>query len=162
MPTGPTGRPQQWRARLRPWSATATVDLESAPGVTEVARALLPEYADPDVGCKQTVRAEYDEDGFRAAALTAMVIAGSAPEFVEVEVDHVELDLTGPHAVVAIARGGAWEGIPLVSAWVSEGERRRQPDTDWESLALLADIDADEAAGLRAHKQGRMRERGEL
>lgn len=30
----------------------------------------------------------------------------------EVEVTRVELD-RGPHVVVAIARGGAWEGAPL-------------------------------------------------
>ena len=23
-----------------------------------------------------------------------------------------------PHAVVAVARGGAWEGVPVVHAWV--------------------------------------------
>lgn len=161
LPMGPNGRRQQWRTWLRPWSASATVDLETAPGVDEVSRALLPEYENPDIGCKQTVRAEYDEDGFRAAAVTAMFAAGSAPEFVEIEVDHVEVDMTGPHAVVAIARGGAWESVPLVSAWVSEELGTASRDTDWESLALLADIDADEAAELRAYKQARMRERGE-
>lgn len=119
LPAGPNGRPQRWRSRLRPWSATATVDLESAPGVAEVSRALLPEYRDPEVGCLQSVRAEYDQDGFRAAVVTAAFMATGAPQFVEVEMDHVELDLTGPHAVVAIARGGAWEGVPLVSAWVT-------------------------------------------
>lgn len=33
--------------------------------------------------------------------------------------EHVELDLAGPHAAVAIAGGGGWERVPLVSAWVT-------------------------------------------
>lgn len=28
------------------------------------------------------------------------------------------LSFDRPHAVVALARGGAWEGVPVVHAWV--------------------------------------------
>jgi hypothetical protein len=33
----------------------------------------------------------------------------------------VDLTFDRPHAVVALARGGAWAGVPLVHAWV-DGE----------------------------------------
>ena len=36
------------------------------------------------------------------------------------------------------------------------------PDTDAESLELLGDTDPDEAEGLRAYKEARQRERGEI
>lgn len=132
LPGGPDGRPSQWGSRLRPWTASATLDLTTAPGVAEVADAILPEESDAEIGCAQAVRAEYDRDGFRAAAVTAMMLAGSAPDFETVEVEHVELDLTGPHAVVAIARGGAWEGIPLVSAWVTPDQDRPERTESFE------------------------------
>lgn len=38
---------------------------------------------------------------------------------------------------------------------------RTMPDTDWESLELLAETDPDEAAELMAYKSQRRRERGE-
>ena len=107
----------------------------------------------------QSVRAEYDADGFRAAALTALDRVGSAPSFEQVDVERVDLDFRAPHAVVAVARGGAWEGVPLVSAWVPGPNYR---DSDGEALELLAETDPDEAAALSAYKEARMRERGEL
>ncbi|CAM4056269.1 hypothetical protein [Janibacter anophelis] len=130
LPVGPDGRRSQWRSRLRPWTASATLDLTTAPGVAEVAHAILPDEPAADTECVQAVRAEYDKDGFRAAAVTAMMRAGSAPLFETVEVEHVELDLTGTHAVVAIARGGAWEGVPLVSAWVTPDQPRPERTRD--------------------------------
>ena len=36
------------------------------------------------------------------------------------------------------------------------------PDTDAESLELLSDTDPEEAEGLRAYKEARQRERGEI
>ena len=126
--------------------------------MSEVAAALTPEEPGAAAACLQTVRAEYDADGFRAAAVTAMDRVGSAPNFNRVEVERVDLDFQGPHAVVAVARGGAWEGVPLVSAWVG-GENRT--DSDWEALELLADTDPEQAGQLRAYKAERMRERGE-
>lgn len=71
----------------------------------------------------------------------------------------VDLDLRGSHAVVAVARGGAWEGVPLVSAWVPGPNYM---DSDGEALELLAETDPDEAAALSAYKEERMRERGEM
>lgn len=155
------GAVRRWRCRLRRWSAVETsIDFDDAPGLAEVARALVPDVEDPQFACVQSVRGEFDEDGFRAAAITAGVVLTGMPDLEEARVERVELDFSGAHAVVAIARGGAWEGIPLVSAWVAP-EQRARPDTDWESLELLADIDPDEAAELMAYKRQRMRERGE-
>lgn len=158
LPTDSFGRPQQWRSKLRKWTAQESLDLTEAPGVSEVAAALTPEEPGAAAVCLQTVRAEYDADGFRAAAVTVMDRVGSAPNFDRVEVERVDLDFRGPHAVVAVARGGAWEGVPLVSAWVG-GENRT--DSDWEALELLADTDPSEAEALRGYKAQQMRERCE-
>lgn len=119
LPTDDFGRYRLWRSRLRPWATEAALDLTEAPGVAEVARTALPDEPGAEVTCTQAVRAEYDADGFRAAAVTALMSRMSAPASTTITAERVELDLTGPHAVVAIARGGAWEGIPLVSAWVT-------------------------------------------
>lgn len=158
------GPVRRWSSRLRRWSAQETLDLIATPGLAEVARALLPEIADPGIECVQSVRGEFDEDGFRAAAITAVAMATGMPDFVETQVERVDLNFSRAHAVVAIARGGAWEGVPLVSAWVTPAlsrPSRTMPDSDWESLELLAEIDPQEAAELRSYKVQRMRERGE-
>ena len=47
------------------------------------------------------------------------------------EVEQVDLDFRGPHVAVALARGEAWDGLPLMSAWLG-GEIRT--DSDWEAL----------------------------
>lgn len=125
------GPVRRWSSRLRRWSAQETLDLTATPGLAEVPRALLPEIADPEVECVQSVRGEFDEDGFRAAAITAVAMVTGMPDFAEARVERVDLDFSRPHAVVAIARGGAWEGIPLVSAWVTP-EMSPDPDDEGE------------------------------
>lgn len=122
LPTDGVGRPRLWTSVVPRWSAEAMVDLGSAPGVAEVGAALTPEEPGAATSCLQVVRAEYDADGFRAAAVTAMHRMAAAPLVEPVEVQRVDLDFRGPHAVVAVARGGAWEGVPLVSAWVEGSE----------------------------------------
>ncbi|GAA8851402.1 hypothetical protein DUHN55_37640 [Helicobacter pylori] len=159
LPTDAWGRPQQWRSQVPAWSAQETLDLTEAPGVAEIVHAILPDEPGAATSCVQSVRAEYDTDGFRAAALTALDRVGSAPSFEQVDVERVDLDFRAPHAVVAVARGGAWEGVPLVSAWVPGPNFT---DTDSEALELLAETDPDEAAALSAYKEARMRERGEI
>ena len=42
-----------------------------------------------------------------------------APEFVERTISRVDLTFDRPHAVIAIARGGPWEGVPVFNAWVT-------------------------------------------
>ncbi len=127
-----------WRSRLPRWSATSSTDLTEAPGVAEAAEALARRVPGLDGGldCVQAARAEYDEDGFRAAAVTAMALAAGMPEMVGHTFTAVDLRFDRPHAVVAIARGGAWEGVPLVSCWVTpehpyQGERGDERADDW-------------------------------
>ncbi|QOK23981.1 hypothetical protein IGS73_06290 [Janibacter indicus] len=159
LPTDAEGQPQLWTSRLPVWSAQDSIDLGAAPGVAQVGSALTPEEPAAATDCRQVVRAEFDADGFKAAAVTAMARVGSAPEFVKARVRRVDLDLRGSHAVVAVARGGAWEGVPLVSAWVSGPNYM---DSDGEALELLAETDPDEAAALSAYKEAQMRQRGEI
>jgi hypothetical protein len=117
-----------WSSRLPAWRADARHDLTAAPGVAEVGRGvagLLPPEAlrdGIDLECVQAATASYDADGFRAAAITALSVrAAGMPSYVERRVRRIELGFDRPHAVVAVARGGAWEGVPLFHAWVTPG-----------------------------------------
>ncbi len=53
------------------------------------------------------------------AAVTALGIPTGVPDFVERTFRRVEITFDRPHAVIAIARGGPWEGVPIFSAWVT-------------------------------------------
>ena len=116
---------EMWEARLPAWSATTTHHLTDAPGVALVAepiKALLPE--DSGVRCVQSATATYDEEGFSAAAVTAIDFnATGIPEQHLRTVRQVSLTFDRPHAVIAIARGGAWDRIPLFQAWVTPEKR---------------------------------------
>jgi hypothetical protein len=46
-------------------------------------------------------------------------MAMGAPQFVQRTIHRVEVTFDRPHAVVAVARGGAWEGVPLFHCWVT-------------------------------------------
>jgi hypothetical protein len=112
-----------WRSRLPAWSCTADSALSGAPGVAEVIAALAdaaPALAGP-YECLQTATAAYDSEGFTAAAVTAMAAVTGAPLFVERTFRRVEITFDRPHAVVAVARGGPWEGVPVFHAWVTPG-----------------------------------------
>lgn len=114
-------RTSMWTCRMPRWRASTVTDLGGAPGVDQVASALSAALG-PGAGatsCVQSAVAEYDEDGFTAAAVTAVAATGGVPQMRGLEVRRVELNLTRPHALVAIARGGAWEGVPLFQAWVT-------------------------------------------
>jgi hypothetical protein len=79
---------------------------------------------DSDVRCIQSATATYDEEGFSAAAVTAIdFIATGMPHQHLRTVRQVSLTFDRPHAVIAIARGGAWDRIPLFQAWVSPEKR---------------------------------------
>lgn len=109
-----------WDARLPAWSATTCHNLLNAPGVslvTESLRAFLPKP--DDIQCVQGATACYDETGFSAAAVTSLALSGSLPQPEWRRVRQVTLRFDRPHAVVAVARGGAWDGIPLFQSWVS-------------------------------------------
>lgn len=110
-----------WRSHLPRWRGDALSALTDAPGVAELAGSLTevaPELAGP-TECVQAATAAYDESGFSAAAVTAFAMATGAPSFVERTIRRIDVTFGQPHAVVAIARGGAWESVPLFHAWVT-------------------------------------------
>lgn len=110
-----------WRSHLPRWSASTDTELTEAPGVTDLTTSLVtiaPELAGP-MKCVQVATAAYDAEGFEAVAVTAVAIATGAPQFVERTVNRVDVTFDRPHAVVAVARGGAWEGVPVFHCWVT-------------------------------------------
>jgi hypothetical protein len=117
----PTDYDTLWRSRLPQWNEATVSQLTDAPGVAELVAALgeaAPALAGP-FECIQTATAAYDESGFTAAAITALAALTGAPEFVKRTIRRVELTFDRPHAVIAIARGGPWEGVPVFNAWVT-------------------------------------------
>ncbi|MER7559212.1 hypothetical protein ABTZ46_19870 [Nocardioides sp. NPDC126508] len=109
----------RWRSHLPEWSAEDRHDLSAAPGVAEIARGVMAAVEEEsEAACVQKAVASYDREGFEAAAVTGMMVrAAAAPR--ETTVRQIDLRFDRPHAVVAVARGGAWEGIPLFSSWVT-------------------------------------------
>ena len=117
----PAGSGHQWRSRLPVWTGAALSNLAGAPGVADVVAALVeaePRLAGP-FECVQTATAAYDESGFTAAAITAFAAPTGVPEFVNRTFRRVQITFDRPHAVIAIARGGPWEGVPIFSAWAT-------------------------------------------
>ncbi len=115
-----------WTGRLPAWHVDARHELTGAPGVVEVGRGLarlVPSAALVDgleLRCVQAATATYDATGFRAAAVTALEMrAAGMPAYVDRTVRRVVLTFDRPHALVAVARGGSWEGLPLFHAWVT-------------------------------------------
>lgn len=110
----------RWRSHLPEWSAEDRHDLSAAPGVAEIAGGVMAAVAqESDAVCIQKAVASYDREGFKAAAVTGMMVRAAAAAPRETKVRQIDLRFDRPHAVVAVARGGAWEGIPLFSSWVS-------------------------------------------
>ncbi|MGV1089497.1 MAG: hypothetical protein ACOYBX_16075 [Mycobacterium sp.] len=110
-----------WRSRLPHWHGNTLSKLAKAPGVAELVASLreaVPALAGP-FECVQSATAAYDEYGFTAAAVTALAVCTGAPDFVERTIRRVEITFDRPHAVIAIARGGPWEGVPVFNAWVT-------------------------------------------
>ncbi|MBU3750118.1 MAG: hypothetical protein FGM52_06640 [Mycobacterium sp.] len=119
----PAESTDQWRSRLPRWTGAAVTDLAEAPGVADVIAALVeaePRLAGP-FECVQTATAAYDESGFTAAAITTLGCPTGVPDVVSRTFRRVQITFDRPHAVIAIARGGPWEGVPLFSAWVTPG-----------------------------------------
>ena len=109
----------RWRSHLPEWSAEDRHDLSAAPGVAEIARGVMAAVEEEsEAACVQKAVASYNSEGFEAAAVTGMMVrAAAAPR--ETKVRQIDLRFDRPHAVVAVARGGAWEGIPLFDSWVT-------------------------------------------
>jgi hypothetical protein len=110
----------RWRSHLPEWSAEDRHDLSAAPGVGEIARGVMAAIAEEtEAVCVQKAVASYDREGFEAAAVTGMMVRAAAAVPRETKVRQIDLRFDRPHAVVAVARGGAWEGIPLFESWVT-------------------------------------------
>ena len=110
----------RWRSHLPEWSAEDRHDLSAAPGVAEIARGVMAAVAEEtEAVCIQKAVASYDREGFKAAAVTGMMVRAAAAAPRETKVRQIDLRFDRPHAVVAVARGGAWEGIPLFGSWVT-------------------------------------------
>ncbi|MFJ2757234.1 hypothetical protein ACIO3S_16630 [Nocardioides sp. NPDC087217] len=110
----------RWRSHLPEWSAEDRHDLSAAPGVAEIAHGVMAAVAEEtEAVCVQKAVASYDREGFKAAAVTGMMVRAAAAAPRETTVRQIDLRFDRPHAVVAIARGGAWEGIPLFGSWVT-------------------------------------------
>lgn len=127
-----------WDASVPAWRSTSSTDLTDAPGVASVARPVLEMLrVEPlAVTCLQSATATYTADGFEAAAVTAMYFMLGLPDEQGParKVHHVSLSFDRPHAVVALARGGAWEGVPLVHAWIdgeSDPSLGQRGDAEW-------------------------------
>ncbi|GGU38694.1 hypothetical protein [Nocardioides albus] len=110
----------RWRSHLPEWSAEDRHDLAAAPGVAEIAGGVMAAIeTDTEAVCVQKAVASYDREGFKAAAVTGMMVRAATGAPRETTVRQIDLRFDRPHAVVAVARGGAWEGIPLFDSWVT-------------------------------------------
>lgn len=117
-------RSDVWRSHLPKWTAAEVRDIMPAPGVGETAAWLVnrlrPLSDGGRVEARQSAVANYSSTGFEAAAVSALgVDAAGVPQFEERTVRRTDLYFDHPHAVIAVARGGAWEGVPLFHGWVA-------------------------------------------
>lgn len=119
-----SGQPDEvWSASVPAWKADVKIDLGSTPGVDEVGSTLidLVNMFPAEVQAAQSAMAEYSDTGFVGAAVTAIqVIVTGIPQYEMRMVRTVKLNYAHPHAVVAVGREGAWDGIPLFHCWVDE------------------------------------------
>lgn len=136
MPSESTAT-EVWQASVPAWTLESTTDLANAPGIAATTRAVLdlvpqePKWAE----AVQSANATYGAKGFEAVAVTVLdFMAGSAaPPVRKVHVVHLTFDR--PHAVLALTRGGAWDGVPVVHAWIngsSDPELARPGGIDWQ------------------------------
>lgn len=97
---------------------------------------LLPPNPAGYVGtARQVAKAKFDRCGFEAAALAEMetMLCAVAPRD---RVRHIgrrrdaRVRFGRPFAVVAVAAGGAWQGLPVFSGWITTPERAELKTTD--------------------------------
>lgn len=138
---GGEARLERATAILPAWEARTLTDLGDAPGVPAAAGALAAllgaDVEGAGVDVQQVAVATFDEKGFAAAAVTAMMIRATSsmasPRSVPVRAAVVQFGR--PYAVIAAAtrvprllgdqltapdlRGAPWDGMPVFSAWVT-------------------------------------------
>ncbi|WP_052336358.1 serpin family protein [Nocardioides alkalitolerans] len=124
----PTGEPvEAGTALLPPWSADTLLGLTEVPGigVGTAGRALadvFPTTARNGTAALQRCVASYSATGFEAAAVTAMMRAGSFRPQGTQTVRRLSATFDRPYAVVAVVRGdhaGPWRDVPVFSGWVA-------------------------------------------
>jgi len=117
---------QQLSALLPAWTASATIDLQHrttlVPGVGAALATLLRLSTSDLPAAAQTAKARFTREGFEAAIVTAMATRVSYRRGPPAR--HLELRFDRPYAAVAVAVGTPpWNGVPVVSAWVTEPSR---------------------------------------
>jgi hypothetical protein len=135
---GREGPIQVVRSTLAAWRATGEHELSGDPGIAET-RAVVARFVDDPRGrsfmaARQAAVAEFTREGFRAAAIDAMVLGGYSPrEEVEQRRRIAEVRFNRPYAVLATALGpwdrvSSWTDVPVFSAWV--GRVQDTPEDD--------------------------------
>lgn len=121
----PMNRPRDERcaAVLPAWEAQSDHGLDAPSlGFGAAGRALIGLLTPGDYRCvaKQAAMARYSRTGFEAAAVTGSAVQASAVFQQRTGVlREAVLRFGHPYAVVAVCRGGRWDGLPVFSAWVS-------------------------------------------
>ena len=150
------GDTQEVRSMLAAWSVRSDHDLGGAPGVADVIAALARFLNDPNdiigVRAHQSAVAEFTREGFRAAAITDLMLLGAGhPAPRDDRFRLAEVRFNRPYAVLAIALGprdrvSSWADVPVFSAWVG-----RVDDTPREDRRQRA---AERRAELRSRSGG--------
>lgn len=122
-------RVEEVTAFLPTWAAASNIDLAAAPGVAG-ALAVLESFLAPGAPAgpsqaRQSAVASFHQDGFEAAAVTAMRVgvcnAGAPTRVVR---RRATLRFNRPYAVLALAvakgtpTASLWDQVPVFSAWV--------------------------------------------
>jgi hypothetical protein len=120
--TESAGRPGQHHTAVLPaWSAESEHPLMRPElGFPAAAAALLELIGPVAVDARQKALARYTRTGFEAAAVTGMAFTTALVS--EGRQRQATLRFGHPYAVVARASGGAWDGVPVFSAWVATPE----------------------------------------
>ena len=117
---------EHYECLLPAWEARSEHPLLKRPelGFDAAGQALLPllRPGTYEVEAKQSAVARYTATGFEAAAVTALGARAAGLALpVERQVRTARIEFTQPHAVVAATSGGgAWSGLPVFAAWVTE------------------------------------------
>jgi hypothetical protein len=120
--------PETYTGFLPAWTAASDLDLlsDGALGFPAACKSLGAFCRGPVLSeAKQVAVARFDRRGFEAAAITSMAVRVSSPPPGPRTITQrlATLRFNRPYAVVAVALdsgGGAWNGVPVFSAWVAE------------------------------------------
>ena len=144
------GDTQEVRSMLAAWSVRSVHDLAMAPGVADAIAALARFLADPSdligVSARQSAVAEFTRDGFRAAAITDLMLLGAGhPAPPQDRFRRAEVRFNRPYAVLAIALGprdrvSSWAEVPVFSAWVGRVDDTPHLDRHQQAVERRAEM----------------------